>query len=413
MSQMDGGPAKRPEVDLGEVQRGRSDVLEFGGPAKGRPPPWRRWAPWVLAALLAIAVVVAVTMRGHQDRAPTATPTPTPTPVVTTPSDPTTAPGLPGPRTVDTGRPLLGIRAKWDLFGYGPAGVVRIEWAAGRVVTTEVPHLNSSGPVSFIATPTGAVVRPLDGVLGYLVPDGAAARELTGRLGNGGPALPGPTDGTVWVPGDQQPDRQSYILLGANGRPTGTTVTLPAAVEDGFAEPDGTGYLTLTGVGGVYLAKPGGLTRITTGILLATGPTRWLAQECDDQARCGPVVIDRGNGARHPIRTPPGVTAVTGVSGVSEGLISPDGRTAALLAVDPGGSDTLQIVDLTTGGYRSADIALDQSTTGDGTMVWAPDSSLLFVASANGQLLPIDPKTGKTKPLPVTLQPVTLLAVRP
>ena len=59
----------------------------------------------------------------------------------------------------------------------GPDGVVRIELARGRITRTAVPPVDSSGPISFLAGPGSAIVRPLDAVAGYAVPDGIAALD--------------------------------------------------------------------------------------------------------------------------------------------------------------------------------------------------------------------------------------------
>lgn len=57
--------------------------------------------------------------------------------------------------------------------------------------------------------------------------------------------------------------------------------------------PDGAGYLIVYAAGGTYDLRPGSTRRITTGQLLAMGPTGWLTLECDDQLRCFTMAVDR------------------------------------------------------------------------------------------------------------------------
>ena len=68
------------------------------------------------------------------------------------------------------GHRLLGVRAGWELFGLGPSEVVRIQLARARITRTVFPGPQSSGPVTLLAGPYQAIVRPLDYVPGYLVP---------------------------------------------------------------------------------------------------------------------------------------------------------------------------------------------------------------------------------------------------
>ena len=86
------------------------------------------------------------------------------------------------------------------MFARGSATVLRIEFAHGRITRTVVPALASNGPVSFVATPHAAIIRPLDFVPGFLVPDGRPPYALTGALASGGVLLPGTLSGTTTVP---------------------------------------------------------------------------------------------------------------------------------------------------------------------------------------------------------------------
>ena len=79
------------------------------------------------------------------------------------------------------GHRLLGVRAGWELLGYGPYRAVRVQLAQGRVTQTVVPGLGSTGPFSFVAGPSQVIIRPWDFEPGYLVADGQPARPLPRR----------------------------------------------------------------------------------------------------------------------------------------------------------------------------------------------------------------------------------------
>jgi hypothetical protein len=295
------------------------------------------------------------------------------------------------------------VSGGWELFGRAATEVVRIEFARGRFTRTAVPALASTGPVSFVVGRGWAVVRPLDFVKGYIVPDGQPAHALTGALSQGGPALPGPGQATVWVPVGSA-DPSAMALVGADGRATGVSIAIPPGT-DGSVEPDGVGYLLVSDVGGVYDARPGGLRRVTTGALLAVGPSRWLTLECDNRHRCATVVIDRGSGARHVLDT-----TVDQASG-SPGVISPDGGTAALYEADPAEVTTVHLLDLVSGADRRLDVPIDRSFN-DAPMAWSPDSRWLFIAGGRGRLFPVDVATAQVRDLGRPLPPINQLAIR-
>jgi hypothetical protein len=131
-----------------------------------------------------------------------------------------------------------------------------------------------------VVTPSAAIIRPLDFVPGYVVPDGEPAQQLPKPLRHGGPAVPGPKPGQVWTPAGQG---RTERLIGSDGQPTGAVVHLPGDTS-GFTASDGHGYLLVPTGGGVYDARPDGLHRITTGSVVASGPTGWLAVREPDPA---------------------------------------------------------------------------------------------------------------------------------
>jgi hypothetical protein len=375
-----------------------------------RPPNPRRRLWWIgLAALALVAGIVVATRPHHGKPAASSTPSPSPSPSHTTPfrppgspegpGNPSTARGTP---TVTNGPALLDVPSSWELFGRASDAVIEMKLAAGEITVTPIPLLSSSGPASFVVGPDRAIVRPLDVIAGYDVRDGQPYENLSTNFPTSGPALPGPDPAHLWIPGHPA---ASMALVGFDGSPTGTLIDIPDGLDAGSLSPDGAGYLMFGSTSGEYDLKPSGIQRITTGTVFASGPTGWLADECDAQYRCSATVISRSNGARHSINVP--------VSNLlNGGVISPDGNTAAVLEGD-GGPARLHLIDLHSGADRSTDVTLNPDLDyQDGLFVWSPDSHWLFATNATGRLYAIDSAANKTNELPLTLGPVSQLALR-
>jgi len=352
-----------------------------------------------VAGLVAVVVVATI----EHGRVPSDPPKRTPPPAVrsSAPGTSTTAPVTPVVVS-EMGHRLLGVTAGWELFGRGPGEVVRLQLALGRITRTTVPSLQSTGPVSFVVGPDEVMIRPWDLVPGYLVPDGQPPRGLPAVLSGGGLAVPGPDPGHVWVQ-TEGGDRMAMALVGWDGSKTGVTVPIPASA---WVTSDGGGYLLVTGTGGVYEARPDGLRRVTTGAVLAVGPTRWLTVECDDQYHCVNVVIDRANRARRVL------ARSVGDANAPPGVISPDGSIAAVLRVDSTGQPTLDLLDLASGTHHSLAVSIEQRWFDTGGVTWSPDSRWLFVAAANGKLLVVDAPTRRIRDLGVALPEISQVALR-
>jgi hypothetical protein len=381
-----------------------TDSVTFGSSR----PHWRqrsRWLRYIVAGFIAavlVAVVVAAVRNGGTPSAAQ------PTNVATLPtSRSTTASAVPSRPVLVTqlGHQVLGVTAGWELFARGSGGLsgppgelVRIQLAKGRLTSTSIPALLSTGPVSFLVQPERVIIRPLDLVPGYVVPDGHPADQLSGVLSRGGPAFPGPKPGQVWVETGTG-DLAAMTLVGSDGGATGVTIPIPSG---SYVTSDGAGCPLFTGTDGAYDARPNGLYRITTGTVLALGPTRWLTVECDDQDRCENVVIDRGSGKRRILRGP--VLHLTPHAGV----ISPDGSTAAVA-----GQATLHLLDLKRGTDHRLAVPIDEGAAFDNeTAAWSPESRWLFVAGPSGKLLVIDTHTDRVHHLGPALPPITQVAVR-
>ena len=303
----------------------------------------------------------------------------------------------------DLGYRLLGVRAGWELYGYGLGGVVRIQFARGRITRTAVPALASDGPLTFLAGPGGVIIRPLDGVPGYAVPDGRQAHTLSGGLSQGGTVIPGPGQGTVWV---QPPSGSSTMpLVRLDGQAAGPGLRLPSR-GPWLVNPDGQGYALLSGplLTGLYDVRPGHIRKIA-GELTAVGPTRWLVAGCRGSQHCANVVIDPASGARHTL---PGKALVPGSD---PGVIAPDGSTAAV--VQPAGRRlALRLVNLGSGAEQTVAVPSGLALPFGSTLAWSPDSRWLFVVTASGRLATVDARTHRVQSLGVPLPPLSQIAIQ-
>jgi hypothetical protein len=304
---------------------------------------------------------------------------------------------------IELGRRLLDVPANWELFGQGRGVVVRIELRHGRITRTAVPEVGSSSPIFFVVGRDRAIVHPMDSVAGYVVQDREPATGLPPGLDQATSVLPGPDPGHVWAE-TETGTASALSLLTLDGRPAGIQIPIPrdATVQ----ASDRAGNVLMYGVGGMYDARPDGMHRITSGTLLAVGPTRWLTLECDERYHCAGVVIDRATGDRHALRTP------LDAYEQNSGAVSPDGRTVALLQPNGIGTSTVHLVELDTGADRLTGVTTSSDQTmGGRTFVWSPDSRWLFVTTGNGRLLALD-HTGHPVVLKVPVGPIDQIALR-
>ncbi len=376
--------------------------------------PVGRWRPGRLliagGAAAAAAAVVAVVVIGRGDNPPRARPASTGaanTGAASTSEASTGAVSTGAVSTSEAGPRLLGVRAGWELFGYGDGRLVRIQFASGRITQTAVP-VQSGGPVSLVVGPHEAIIRPLDYVPGYLVPDGRPARPLSGPLANGGIAIPGPQPGTAWVQAGSQ--ATSMPLVRMDGTETGVSVRLPQGRGSSQAFSDGRGgvlVIDYSETGGTWDdVRPGGYQPIA-GTLAAVGPTRWLVVDCHAGHRCSNAVVDPATGARHTL---PGSSAEL-QSGAAPGVIAPDGSAAAIAAAS-GDQVSLHLINLVSGSDQQVSVPLNGESAAGQTLAWSPDSRWLFVVTAQGKLAVVDARTGHVESLGASLPPLRLIAVR-
>lgn len=366
-------------------------------------PAWprsSRWFPLVLAGLIAVVAITAIKGGREPPESPAADTAP---PTRSSATHDSTTPQE-GPVVDEVGGGLLGVRAGWEVFAHGSGGVVRMELARGRITRTPVTFLRSTGPVSFLVGPDRVLIRPMDSVPGYVVPDEKPARSLPPGLDHGGMIFEGPRPGQVWLYSGAH-NQQAMTLFTLDGRKIGRNLPLPKGSARPIAS-DGTGYLVVEGTGGVYLARSDGLHRITTGAVLAVGPTRFLTLECDKRSRCSRVVIDRATGSRRVLTRDVGHENPT-----TPGVISPDGSMAAVFRFSSRFQHHhLHLLDLASGADHRLNGSIGVSVNGQHGMVWSPDSRWLLIA--DGKLLAVDARTRRIRELDAELPSIEQVAVR-
>lgn len=301
--------------------------------------------------------------------------------------------------------PILEADTGWEIVGFGPEGLVRIDPHEGVVTRTSLSMTRHPYAV-IISTGRNFTAITFNESGGYLVPDGSRPRRLQGLLADAALAAPAPDPDHLWAitrPTSQPSDEQVQIrLVDQRGRPTGQRLPVPHS-SYGFGLADGRGYLVLDGIGGTYEAQPDGLHRVTSGTLLAAGPTRWLTTDCDDHGACHLNVVDRRDGARHQLAgSHPELFQAPGV-------ISPDGRYASILVAGAGAARVM-IFDLATGRRQLINAPL--YPTVQQFQAWTPDSHLLLVADGQGTLYAVDPATGEARKIEASLPPIHALVIR-
>ena len=390
-------------------------------PGRERPPRWRLAPLLVVGALAVVVASVVATSRSGPKQATVATTTPSTAAPSTTIDesavDATTFPRTVAPSaradaivsTTGFGAPFLPSVTGTKLVALRDTTLVEVDVDAGLIRQTQLPRIGSTGAMMVVAGSDWTIVRPFDNVRGYLIRAGEpASTALAGALAPGTFAIyPGPDDGHVWVmtQGNDGPFGRLQ-LVDLDGNVVGSTPPLDGLQPLGV---DSTGRLIVQGLGGTYVVDGDALRRVTSGALLAIGPSTSLAGECDDAHHCTMVVIDNVSGERRPLPSaaPPASFGI--------GTVSPDGRFAIYVADD--GSRGVRLLDLGGGAETSLPEA-DQSGVGFGAspsafFVWSADSRYLFFVSLGGTLSAYDVTTGKSAPLATNISGLSQLTARP
>lgn len=257
--------------------------------------------------------------------------------------------GVPAPvldDTIDTGIRIVGYG---DSTTGGFNGVHRIDIDSGQIVSVDVDRIQSSAPVFVFSDPAGISVVSYDHVDGIRL-EGDSATPITVDSFHG-LMLAGPQPGTAWVPQESGPLGQTtlYELFDSLGQQVDGQLRVPTDSTGISASADGLGgVVALSNLGGAFIIDETGTERITTGELLALGPTVAIADECDDSYVCAMVSIDRASGER-TVFEPSILTASTGVSPQPVGSgqsVDPSGQVALMYNSV---SEGFMFADLVTG----------------------------------------------------------------
>ena len=271
---------------------------------------------------------------------------------------------------------------EWELFGLSSNSLVSVQFSRGQITRTVLPPALGDAPISFIVGPKQAIIRPLDNVPGYVVPDGLPARPLTGILASGGQLLPGPVADEEWYIGGNQ----DITLIGPQGAATGLRLAaLSRQYPVQSATSDGRGYVVLFNSSGrQYDATPASLR---AGALAGRGRAQELAgPELPER----PVPQRRGGRVTGTRRTLPGdgLNVVSWPWPDEPGVVAPDGSFAAVTVASGAQGAALDLVNLSTGRTTTLPVpigAVSDSTT----LAWSPDSRWLFALAGNGELVAI------------------------
>ena len=374
------------------------DWIDFGPDPAPPPAPRRR------RVLTAAAVVVALAWAGSaaltSSRESSAPPQPTRAPTSSSDAPGPTAsrkPATAGPVVIrDTGPFAPGLTG--DLFARSYESVFRFELGSGRVTATDGAGVESSGPAAFVAGPDRVIVRPFDSVGGVLVRDGRGAGELAGSLREGGEVIAGPP-GFVWISSSERYNPQPRMTLtNLDGRPTPNVVT-----ATGTFSSDGRGNLLLSDVGGVWEVPRSEPRRITTGTVAAVGANHYLLVDCDRRHRCSSYVYDRKTQEQRRLGR-------ADTARIPSGVISPDGRYAALLRYDV--DNEMEVLDLTDNRtVRKVPERQDIYQASD-VFAWSADSRWLY-SLHQGRLTLLEVASGKTITPDLGLPELAQLTLRP
>ncbi len=364
----------------------------------GRPRPTRRWSP-VLVGCLAVALVAAVVVVGHDGGGTSAPPTTLPAPAAT-------SPGTSSPPTTDEPRPtrpsfsdhlafvnLLGAPSGTSLYGVtGDGDVVRIDLDAGRVSQRRLRQRERGQPPVTVFGQSGhAVVASQDQAL--VVGDGIDG-VVTFLASATTAVLPASGDDEVWLVRSLDAGRLAERRNVTNGSVAGTIYDLP---DGSVLGDDGSGVLLVqTGSGAYRLDGSGRPERVSTDTLVAWSATTFVAKRCDDQLQCQWQQVDRVSGQERPMGTPPWGGSVLGA------VLSPGGSHLAYVGGAGGlGAPTVEVMDVASGDRLTLDDAVVLSAV-QGTwrgLVWSADGQWLFWVGDQGTLRAWH--VGETQPITV------------
>lgn len=264
--------------------------------------------------------------------------------------------------------------------------ITRIDVTTGATVTTDVTASSQFGPPTLHSGDGWILVPSFDDVQGSVVLFDDGTRTSI-DLGSSWPLLAVGTSGRFWR-GEQQVRDSApmrLIEISIDGSATGAEIDL-----NGFFPrmTDPLGGVVVDAPGGSYIVTTDGITRLTTGRLLALGRERAFVQECGDRLDCGYFVIDRATGERRPLALDRALgdraTLEAGGWWTFQEPLNAAEDAVFILSWDQfgNGEQSHGVLDLVTGAYIEIGGAIDVPTLRwgqDGTSVFWLDGSRLRV----------------------------------
>lgn len=242
------------------------------------------------------------------------------------------------------------------IYAETPGGVLRVKPGRRSVRFITTPQVNAFR--DFVATPSGLIVKPVDGAGGFSLGPDLSTTTLPDGLPNPSRLYAGSKE-TLWaVPEDADKDGRWAVSVYSTHLGALTLVKQwPIASAKDAPRPDGTGKLVAPTTRGHYLEISASSTRRLTGwlpgaTLIAIGSSTILLRRC---AACH-VIERKRSGSDHARRvTPRGLTALDKLLASPDLLgidqISPDGRylSASLLMGSNRDRQRVAVLDLRSG----------------------------------------------------------------
>ena len=294
--------------------------------------------------------------------------------------------------------PAAPLTSGLAVIGLGrDGGVVQIDIDTGAVISSPAPPLASGSPAYVFVDDGGATIASYDNVpsIRFDAADGSA--RLTQSSAPGGPMIVGPFTNTVWQPRARvSPDDPLTLeLVNSLGEELGATIDVGSASDTALLGSDGQGgVLVQSEFGGVYsLSVDGSTQRLTTGQVIALGPTVGYLRECDGAFTCGVFRLDRATGDRELIE----ISAFE-LAGADESSGSPIGQN-----VSPDGDVALIRVSGFGTAWTMVDVAAGTTLPVVGAavaspLVWSADSQWALYLS-NDVLRLYDRASGRLRTL--------------
>lgn len=359
--------------------------------------PRRRRLQVIVAAVVIVGLMIAVGIHNLVSRSSSSAPNGSapPTPTSRSTSTPSATRPLPTPSgTADAAGDS--VVQQWrtdgflsdvdlDLFARSDQYVYRIQTKKKLVTATKTPTSQSSGALTFVVDRRQVIVRDLGNLSpGYVVPDGKPPRPLPRALTRADQIFAGPP-GRLWVTARRDDGTSTTRLTDLRGRSVRTARGVTQFRNVDALMSDGFGGLLAASAGGYYELTPQGPRRLTRGVVLATGRTQLLTVDCNSNLECSSYLLNRDTGRQRRL----GAVAANMDGG---GVVSDDGRYAALWSWGDSNSWNLRVLDLQT--HTTLGKVSDPERFSDyDSLLWLPDNRLVGIQG--GKLFVFSPKTGK------------------